>query len=584
MIRSPRIASVLVDLTLMLSASCGAPSEPKSRADASVGSKVEAGAGDGAAGDGGLRGGSIHATAASKGYVTPSAGDAGSAAAARATCTFTRGAMPAATLEPTVPFGQAMPIDHIVVLVQENHSFDQYLGHLAAYEATLGIINTIDSASDSATNPTYPVDEPLPDGGIPTSDAGALHHYAHAPQLCYFDPGHSWFCNHVASDHGHNDGFFFTSDGYGGNQSFSGIDPSQLSGDRALWWYDERDLPSAYQIYSSFAISDAYFADVLAPTYPNRQYLYAGTSFGEVANYSPSIGAYTEGKPSLIFDEMQDAGTSWTIYSEADPAIDGVMGISVAIRYGASTVSTISQFLADAAAGALPTVSFVDAIGATGDNEHPAAEIELGQHFVWRIANAVTTSPNWNHTALFVLYDDAGGSFDHVSPPTACPPDETAPRFYLVCANGDPCLGAACSACGAVMPRWADLLQPAAFDQYGFRVPFVLISPYAKPSYVSHHVYSHASILRFIETRAGLPALTNRDANADPFSDMFDWQSPPLLAPPTLIEPPIDRAAVAACTSALTPQVVPGRRWTAKGPRPDDEDTSDWLGRRRLVY
>lgn len=87
------------------------------------------------------------------------------------------------------------------------------------------------------------------------------------------------------------------------------------------------------------------------------------------------------------------------------------------------------------------------------------------------------------------------------------------------------------------------------FTQYGFRVPLVAVSPYSKKTYVSHTVYSHASITRFIEAKWKLPALTARDANADPFTDMFDRQSPPFMTPPVFPEPTINPSAVALCVA-----------------------------------
>jgi phospholipase C len=205
-------------------------------------------------------------------------------------------------------------------------------------------------------------------------------------------------------------------------------------------------------------------------------------------------------------------------------------------RYGVNHTLSLKTFLAKAAAGELPQVSFVDADfsvdAVQGDDEHPPGEIEIGQHFVWEVTNALLTGPSWSTTALFITYDENGGEFDHVPPPGACLPDGDAPKW------GDS----------------FDKSQGGTFDRYGFRVPFVVVSPYAKKSYVSHEVYSHASITRFIETRFTLPALSARDANAESFSDLFDWDNPPFMVAPTFTEPTIDQAAVAACVAALTPK------------------------------
>jgi phospholipase C len=131
-------------------------------------------------------------------------------------------------------------------------------------------------------------------------------------------------------------------------------------------------------------------------------------------------------------------------------------------------------------------------------------------------------SPNWPTSALFLTYDEHGGYYDHVPPPAAPIPDNIPPNLKA----GD---------------------TPGAFDRYGFRVPAVVVSPFAKPHYVSHVVDDHTSILRFMELRFGLPALSNRDLNADPMLDMFDFSKPQFTTPPNLPAAVVDPAKLAAC-------------------------------------
>ena len=473
-------------------------------------------------------------------YTQPS-DDAG--AASRAACTFTRGAMPAQTLGPSTALDKDIPIQHIVVLTQENRSFDSYLGHLAQYEATKGITNTIESAPATASNPNYPQDQI--DGGT-SADAGdaalATHPWQHASQLCFFDTSHSWGGAHTEYDKGLNDGFYYMNNGMGDvGESTTGISPAQLSGERAMWWYDQTDIPFYYDVYSTFAMADHYHSALLGSTYPNRMYLYSATSFGLTGNTFPNISAYpTAETPVIIFDELAVRGISFNWYTDMGAPAEGiVLPLGVSTRYGVSPVKQFSQFLADAKSGNLPAVSFIDGDNlnetTTGNDEHPPSEIEIGQQFVWQVINAVTTSPEWSSTVLFVTYDENGGIYDHVLPPAACEPDSLQP----------------------VLLTPLDQSQPGAFNQYGFRVPFLAVSPYSKKSYVSHTVYSHTSITRFIEAKFKIPALTARDANADPFTDLFDWQNPPFLTPPTFAEPTINQAAVTACTTELNPP-MPG--------------------------
>ncbi len=459
------------------------------------------------------------------------------AKAARDACAFTRGAMPAATLGDGVPIGKQLPVEHIVVLVQENRSFDQYFSHLARYEARRGLHNVIEGEPRNASNPSVPI-------GFVAGDAGAsalvtgLHFAVHAPRLCIVDTPHDWLSMHVDHDQGRNDGFYFVNNGHGGpGGNLNGIAPNLTSGDRALWWYDERDIPFYYELYSTFGMADHYHSDVLGPTFPNRMYLYGATSFGQTDNYNPDLGPYPfpGNSPALIFDELQARHVTWALYAESPPASTAVLGVTFKDRYGFEPAKSFQSFLDDAAAGTLPAVSFLDAdfahMAANDDDEHPPADIELGQHFVWSVVNAVTNSPTWSSTVLFVTYDEAGGFYDHVAPPQACRPDSREPVF------ADP----------------ASNIGLARFDHLGFRVPLVVVSPYVKRGFVSHATYSHASITRFIESRLDGPALSARDANADPFTDMFDWQNPPFVTPPAFPEPKVDQAAVALCQADLTP-------------------------------
>ncbi len=448
--------------------------------------------------------------------VTRPASD-GAAQAARAACMFKRGDMPAATLDPSYPLDEKNPIKNIVVLMQENRSFDTYAGHLYKYaHKTPAEIN---SAPDTTTNP----------------DAmGMTHPYQHAPQLCFADTDHSWYGGHHEWDNGKNDGFYIVNNG---TPMVTEAGVNLEDGDRALWWYDERDIPFYYDLWNTFAISDSYFCAVLGPTWPNRMYLYGATSLGQTGSTWPDISAYPTVPSNLaVFDLLAQRGVSFNIFAMGPTSSTaGVAGISVfegllwEQRYKPLTVlQPFDAFLSRAKAGTLPAVSFVDpnftGEGPAGDDEHPPAQIQIGQQFAWQVVNAVLTSPQWKETALFITYDENGGEYDHVSPPDACAPDSIKPIL-----------------------SGTDVGTPGGFDRYGFRVPLTVISPYAKKSYVSHVVNSHTSITRFIEAKFKLPALTARDANADALSDMFDWASPPYMKPPTFKQPPTDSAAVTFC-------------------------------------
>jgi phospholipase C len=140
------------------------------------------------------------------------------------------------------------------------------------------------------------------------------------------------------------------------------------------------------------------------------------------------------------------------------------------------------------------------------DDEHAPSNIQLGQKFTEEVVRALLASPLWPRSVLFLTYDEHGGFYDHVPPPAACLPDDIPPERE----SGD---------------------VEGAFDRYGFRVPLIAVSPYARRGHVSHFVSSAASVLRFVETRFSLPAMTARDANAEPLLDLFDFERPDLTVP-----------------------------------------------------
>jgi len=145
-----------------------------------------------------------------------------------------------------------------------------------------------------------------------------------------------------------------------------------------------------------------------------------------------------------------------------------------------------------------------------------------GQELVLKLYNALLASPNWGKTLALVTYDEHGGFFDHVPPPSACVPDAIPPMLE----PGD---------------------EPGAFDRYGIRVPVVVVSPYARRRFVSHEAHDHTSILRFIATRFDVPALTVRDANADPMLEFFDFGHPRFRKPPRLPKARINPKRLAQC-------------------------------------
>ena len=436
------------------------------------------------------------------------------AQAGRAACKFKRGDMPEATLGSSV-LPATLPIDNIVVVMMENHSFDSYLGHLNQY----GNRSDVEVADAGTTNPT--------------ADGGTVP-WAHAQRLCTSDTDHSWPGTHQEINAGKMDGFFTVNDspphGDGG-----AVDPATAGGARALWWYDQTDIPFYYQLANTFAVADHYHCSVPGPTWPNRMFLISATSFGETDNNFPDLSKFPyPSQDASILDELEKRGISWQMYADGVPGAGVVYGTSLINRWGRNNVrSSIAQFQADAKAGNLPSVSLVDPNlssemnGGAGTDEHPPGDIQSGEVFVAQIVQAVTSSPQWAHTALFITHDEHGGFYDHVAPPPACAPDSDKPILN----PGDTTQG--------------------GFDEYGVRVVLMAVSPYAKKGYVGHHTYDHSSITRFIEAKFKLPALTARDANAEIPTDLFDFSKPTFATPPSLTMPTVDQTQYGYCTATF---------------------------------
>lgn len=437
----------------------------------------------------------------------------GDAERARAACTYKRGALPDETLGPAVPLGKDMPIETIVVLMQENRSFDHYFGRYPRWAGR----TDIEVPPDNATNP---------ERVEPTSSE--THAWQRAGHACFLDTAHSWASVHKQINGGKMDGFYET------NHDFKGEtmpDPTMAlrDGERALWWYDERDIPFYYALAKEFGLGDHYFSSVPGPTWPNRMYLYAATSFGRVENGWPNIDAFPYPQnDAVILDELDKRRVDWKLYGNGSGVGAGIpLGVQTTSRYGREIIFTMDDFFADAAAGKLPPVAFVDAAGPNkgviSDDEHPAAMPQVGQKFVAKVVRAMFQSPQWNKSAFFLTYDEHGGLYDHVAPPKACVPDDKTPVSKT------------------------DVPIEGAFDMYGPRVPFIVVSPYAKRGHVSHAVYDHTSIVRFIQAKFRLPALTGRDANALPPTDFFDFAQPP-RPPPELPAAELDEGETRYCT------------------------------------
>jgi phospholipase C len=379
-------------------------------------------------------------------------------------------------------------IEHIVIYMQENHSFDSYFG-------TLG-------RGDGFTTKH----------GVPLNSCvdaeGRVVPVNHATDTCQQGRGVSqnWVSTHRQINGGRMDGFLFD-DNY-----------------NAMRYWDGTDLPFYWSLARTFPLCDRWFASAPAQTYPNRMYLQAATCQDLISTDTSKVPLMPHPAGGTIWDKLNAFGISWKDYAFDLP---DVLLFPKTFNANVDKIKNFPQFLADCAAGTLPSVSIVSPGVAAYTEENPA-DIQLGEAFSSSVINAVMHSPAWPKTALLFMYDEHGGYYDHVAPPAAIPPDDIPPAVA-------PAPGAR-----------------AAWDTYGLRVPAYVISPFARRDYVSHVTHDHTSVLRFIETKFNLGALTRRDANADNLLDCFDFRRAAFLEPPILAAPGLPKTG-----SKCSPEIPP---------------------------
>jgi phospholipase C len=389
-------------------------------------------------------------------------------------------------------------IEHIVVLMMENHSYDDHFGMLKRGDGFKLGSNGLPLDANLSTEP------------------GQLIKAFHMPSTCQLDahPGQDWNASHTSFNNGRNDGFV--------KGSGSAV---------AMGYWDDTDLPFYYGLAETFPVADRYFCSVLAQTYPNRRFLVAGTAAGIVSTSGASLVAPPPPN-GTIFDRLDAHGITYLNYYNDLPAGLGV--IPTALQKNPTKVAKARQFVTDAAAGKLPAISYVDPNFSIQSEEDPQ-DIRQGERFAAAIINAAMHGPAWAKTLLIWTYDEHGGYYDHVPPPRAIRPDNIPPDIHVP----------------------PDL--PGAYDRYGFRVPTVIVSPYARPNYVSHVVHDHTSVLKLIETKWNLGALTFRDANADNLLDSVDFKSKPaFIEPPALPAPALPASTEVDTSSDATDHCSPG--------------------------
>jgi phospholipase C len=383
----------------------------------------------------------------------------------------------AAARQSGLPLPRNVEIDHFVVLMMENRSFDHYFGWLAG-------------AADAIQDQTFPD----PSGAqVSTRHFSTLGTGGMEYKGCgHPDPGHGWDSGRAQLQGG------FLAPG-SGNDEF------------ALTYFNRDDLGFIHAAARQYTLFDRFFCSVLSSTWPNRYYKWSASAGGRKDNSPPvdTLGNQWE----TIFDRAIGNGLSARYYN-SDLPFSAVWGAR-----GATWTNPISRYYADCAAGTLPHIAFVDPPfrdGGGGDglsaDEHPLGDVRLGQAFMADVVNAFVRSPAYRRGALFIVYDEWGGFFDHVRPPRV--PDDRAS---------------------------ADLNED--FGQMGFRIPAVAVSPFARagpdrPDFrVDHGTYGFESILKLIAYRFGLGDLNLRMREARNIGLSFDWEQPDFEVP-ALPDPP----------------------------------------------
>jgi phospholipase C len=482
--------------------------------------------------------------------------------------------------------GDLRNLKHLIIVMQENHSFDNYFGVLpyvggspyhpgpctqndhACVDGLSCTVSTTGAASCSNSN----LDD---DGGIVSS--------FHETKLCTRpDLQHSWPGSHLEANFTFpNSTFAMSPDGFvRENDETAQPDGSgeTASDDDTMGFYTPAELPFYYQLAETFALDDSYFSSVVGPTFPNRSYLMAATSFGHLNTAEtvpdPLQSPFLSYRPmtGTIFDLLDRNGVSWADYSDDVP-----QGVSFrnflsdpshfrSFSGHGPVANPFNSFTQDAQAGTLPAVAFVDpnfGIRAPENDEHPPTDIRAGEAFVAKAIKAVRSGPNWKDSIIVVTYDEHGGFYDHralapapqgklSSPdgiqPGLCadesdPPSSEAPGAGLTCGYS---MADAMTLCPMFDPASGSYPSfCASFSQLGFRVPFLAISPFSKPHYVSHTLGDHTSLLALIEKRflsrddgMSSPHLTARDQSANTLEDLFDFDHSPSIAAVVADAPP----------------------------------------------
>jgi phospholipase C len=363
------------------------------------------------------------------------------------------------------PQQPATPIQHFLIVMQENHSFDNYFG-------------TYPRADGLPVGVKMPVDPNNP-------NAGTVEPW-HIGKASITDISHSLSTFRDQYNNGKMDGFV------------SALNKRNQDGRLAMGYYNDLELPYYWNLADHYVLFDRFFSSAKDGSFSNHMYSVA--AIPPIKKASEELSKYLADKPT-IFDRLQESGVSWKFYVQNyDPSITyrnlGTSGNRASqviwvplLNFDrfldnpdlASHIVNLDQYYIDLNNNDLPAVSYIIPSGAS---EHPPGSLEIGQRFVKTLVQELMRSSSWESSAFMLVYDDWGGWYDHVAPPVV--------------------------------------------DEYGYgpRVPALLVSPYAKEGFIDNTELDFTSILKFIEYNWGLEALADRDAKANNILTAFDFKQP----------------------------------------------------------
>ncbi len=358
------------------------------------------------------------------------------------------------------------PIQHLIFVMQENHTFDNYFG-------------TYPGADGLPADTKMPVDPANPAAGVVTP--------WHIGDTTITDMSHNAQSFAGQFDNGKMDGFVSALNAIGENGRFS------------MGYYDDRDVPYYWNLADNYVLFDRFFSSTPDGSFPNHLFAVAAVA---PPSQNPAVVAGTLQNTPTIFDRLQAAGISWKFYVQNyDPTINYRHLTGVGSRDGqviwvpllnmdrfidnpalSSHIVDLKQYYVDLQQGNLPAVSYIVPSGAS---EHPPQYPHNGQKFIRSLLQELMRSSAWTSSAFLLAYDDWGGWYDHVVPPRVDP------------------------------------------SGYGLRVVAMLISPYARQAYIDHTQLDFTSVLKFIENNWGVPSLATRDASANDLMSAFDFSQAP---------------------------------------------------------